>query len=422
MAGTPDQRDDRVGVSRPAAGLHVIDAELPGQSDLLGGRPRRAAGRRRRAQLCPISQRRRQTHRRVHRGNASRSRVCHAAVNAMADQLRQARAATADLTSFATFTGAAAAPADRLPPGDRHAVSRQRRRRLLHAAASAVRSAAAGRAGQVGVTRRPRHLPAGLRRRARMGRRRRTTRPPDRHRGARSDEGRHAHPDRSASQRRRARHPRPADAGRPRPDPVGGGHAGADLPHRRAAAAQSRRRHRRRWHRRGVLRLGAGRQHPHLAAPAAVTTCTGRSRRSRSSRWSPSAPTTTCCWPCESAKKPSAGLGTGIIRSFAATGGVVTTAGIVFGITMFALAGSSVLSIAQIGVTIGVGLMLDTLIVRTFVLPSLVALLGRWFWWPRQPINAAWRVSPGRSNPLEPSRPASPAASSPGRWPPSRRG
>jgi putative drug exporter of the RND superfamily len=34
------------------------------------------------------------------------------------------------------------------------------------------------------------------------------------------------------------------------------------------------------------------------------------------------------------------------------------------------------------GVTIGVGLMLDTLIVRTFVLPSLVALLGRWFWWP----------------------------------------
>jgi RND superfamily putative drug exporter len=77
-----------------------------------------------------------------------------------------------------------------------------------------------------------------------------------------------------------------------------------------------------------------------------------------------------------------AGLGTGIIRAFAATGGVVTTAGIVFGITMFALSGSSVLSVAQIGVTIGVGLLLDTLIVRTFILPSLVALLGRWFWWP----------------------------------------
>ncbi|KUH93822.1 RND family transporter [Mycobacterium sp. IS-3022] len=91
-----------------------------------------------------------------------------------------------------------------------------------------------------------------------------------------------------------------------------------------------------------------------------------------------------------------AGLGTGIVRAFGATGGVVTTAGIVFGITMFALAGSSVLSIAQIGITIGVGLLLDTLVVRTFVLPSLVALLGRWFWWPtvrlvdlrRSPISA----------------------------------
>ena len=85
-----------------------------------------------------------------------------------------------------------------------------------------------------------------------------------------------------------------------------------------------------------------------------------------------------------------AGLGTGIIRAFAATGGVVTTAGIVFGVTMFALAGSSVLSVAQIGVTIGVGLLLDTLVVRTFVLPSIVALLGRWFWWPtRIPTKVA---------------------------------
>jgi RND superfamily putative drug exporter len=77
-----------------------------------------------------------------------------------------------------------------------------------------------------------------------------------------------------------------------------------------------------------------------------------------------------------------AGLGTGIIRAFAATGGVVTTAGIVFGITMFALAASTVLSVAQIGVTVGVGLLIDTLVVRSFVLPSIVALLGRWFWWP----------------------------------------
>lgn len=81
-------------------------------------------------------------------------------------------------------------------------------------------------------------------------------------------------------------------------------------------------------------------------------------------------------------EEAGAGFGTGLIRAFAGTGGVVTTAGIVFGITMFALAGSTVLSIAQIGLTVCVGLLLDTLIVRTFVMPSLMALLGRWFWWP----------------------------------------
>ncbi len=80
-----------------------------------------------------------------------------------------------------------------------------------------------------------------------------------------------------------------------------------------------------------------------------------------------------------------AGIGTGVIRAFAGTGGVVTTAGIVFGITMFALAGSTVLSIEQVGIPVGIGLLLDTLIVRTFLMRSLVALLGRWFWWPRLP-------------------------------------
>jgi putative drug exporter of the RND superfamily len=70
---------------------------------------------------------------------------------------------------------------------------------------------------------------------------------------------------------------------------------------------------------------------------------------------------------------------------------VVTTAGIVFGITMFALAGSTVLSIEQVGMTVGIGLLLDTLIVRTFLMPSLVALLGRWFWWPRLPSRPPGR-------------------------------
>ncbi|WP_297792919.1 RND family transporter [Mycobacterium sp.] len=81
-------------------------------------------------------------------------------------------------------------------------------------------------------------------------------------------------------------------------------------------------------------------------------------------------------------QEAAAGLKTGIVRAFGGTGGVVTVAGVVFGLTMLALLSSSVLSIAQIGTTIAVGLMLDTLVVRAFVVPSIVALLGRWFWWP----------------------------------------
>lgn len=81
-------------------------------------------------------------------------------------------------------------------------------------------------------------------------------------------------------------------------------------------------------------------------------------------------------------QEAAAGLTTGIIRAFGATGGVVTVAGVIFGLTMLALLTSSVLSIAQIGTTIAVGLLLDTLVVRAFIVPSIVALLGRWFWWP----------------------------------------
>lgn len=82
-------------------------------------------------------------------------------------------------------------------------------------------------------------------------------------------------------------------------------------------------------------------------------------------------------------QEAAAGLKTGIIRAFGGTGGVVTVAGVVFGLTMLALLSSSVLSIAQIGSTIAVGLLIDTLVVRAFIVPSIVALFGRWFWWPR---------------------------------------
>jgi RND superfamily putative drug exporter len=97
-----------------------------------------------------------------------------------------------------------------------------------------------------------------------------------------------------------------------------------------------------------------------------------------------------------------AGLKTGIIRSMGETGGVVTSAGLVFAFTMMSMVASDLRSIGQAGSTMGLGLLFDTLIVRSLMTPSIAALLGRWFWWPQ-------RVRPHPAShtarPLRPRRP-----------------
>jgi RND superfamily putative drug exporter len=77
-----------------------------------------------------------------------------------------------------------------------------------------------------------------------------------------------------------------------------------------------------------------------------------------------------------------AGLNTGLIRALGSTGGVVTSAGLVFAFTMLAMLSSNLRTIGQVGSTVCIGLLLDTLIVRSFVVPCIVRILGPWFWWP----------------------------------------
>ncbi|OBB63398.1 RND family transporter [Mycobacterium sp. 852014-50255_SCH5639931] len=77
------------------------------------------------------------------------------------------------------------------------------------------------------------------------------------------------------------------------------------------------------------------------------------------------------------------GINTGIIRAMGGTGKVVTNAGLVFAFTMASMAASDLRIIGQVGTTIGLGLLFDTLIVRSFMTPSIARLLGRWFWWPQ---------------------------------------
>lgn len=94
-------------------------------------------------------------------------------------------------------------------------------------------------------------------------------------------------------------------------------------------------------------------------------------------------------------EESKAGLNTGLIRAVANSGKVVTTAGIVFATTMMAMLSSDLLSVGQLGSIIGLGLLLDTLIVRSFITPAIARLLGPLFWWPRlirsRPAPAQYR-------------------------------
>jgi RND superfamily putative drug exporter len=61
---------------------------------------------------------------------------------------------------------------------------------------------------------------------------------------------------------------------------------------------------------------------------------------------------------------------------------------------MMAMAVSDLIVIGQVGTTIGLGLLFDTLVVRSLMTPSIASLLGKWFWWPqhvrRRPVPVPW--------------------------------
>ncbi|WP_197383089.1 MMPL/RND family transporter [Mycolicibacterium mengxianglii] len=87
-----------------------------------------------------------------------------------------------------------------------------------------------------------------------------------------------------------------------------------------------------------------------------------------------------------------AGIKTGMIRAIGGTGKIVTLAGLVFAFTMASMMVSDLLVVGQVGTTIALGLLFDTLIVRSFMMPSAAALLGRWFWWPMKVRNRPLRA------------------------------
>ncbi|GFG53085.1 MMPL family RND transporter [Mycolicibacterium agri] len=76
------------------------------------------------------------------------------------------------------------------------------------------------------------------------------------------------------------------------------------------------------------------------------------------------------------------GLRLGVIRTLSSTGGVITAAGLIFAASVGGLLFSSIGIVVQGGFVIGVGILLDTFVVRTITVPAIAALIGRANWWP----------------------------------------
>ncbi|RBY84093.1 MMPL family transporter [Blastococcus sp. TF02A-30] len=72
----------------------------------------------------------------------------------------------------------------------------------------------------------------------------------------------------------------------------------------------------------------------------------------------------------------------GILRALAVTGGVITSAGLVLAATFGALTVLPLVILIQLGFLVGFGVLLDTFVVRTLLVPSAVHLIGDRVWWP----------------------------------------
>ena len=83
-------------------------------------------------------------------------------------------------------------------------------------------------------------------------------------------------------------------------------------------------------------------------------------------------------------REESLRLGTrpGILRGLGATGGVITSAGIVLAATFAALGVIPILFLAQLAFIVAFGVLLDTVLVRSLLVPALSYDLGRRIWWP----------------------------------------
>ena len=71
-----------------------------------------------------------------------------------------------------------------------------------------------------------------------------------------------------------------------------------------------------------------------------------------------------------------------MLTALRATGGVITSAGILLAAVFAVLGVLPLIALAQVGIIVCVGVLLDTLLVRTVLVPALAFVFGERFWWP----------------------------------------
>jgi RND superfamily putative drug exporter len=84
----------------------------------------------------------------------------------------------------------------------------------------------------------------------------------------------------------------------------------------------------------------------------------------------------------------------GALIGLRATGGVITAAGLVLAGTFAVLASLPMVFAAELGITVALGVLIDTLIVRSVLVTALTLDIGRWMWWPSALFH---REAPGKA-------------------------
>jgi putative drug exporter of the RND superfamily len=83
------------------------------------------------------------------------------------------------------------------------------------------------------------------------------------------------------------------------------------------------------------------------------------------------------------------GLRQGALRGLAVTGGVITAAGIILGATFADLARLPNVPVAEVGIAVALGVLLDTLLVRTVLVPAALLTIGERVWWPARSASTS---------------------------------